>query len=301
MATLRIGRFAVETSNDDKILFPDDAIEKRGLVDYYAAVAEAMLPHVRERPLMLERAPDGLEGAAFYQKHVDEPLPEFVDSRVVPKKNGRVRHVVANDPAALVYLANLAVIAFHVWLSRASALRKPDRLVFDLDPALDDFREVRRVAVELRELLEELGLAPFVQTTGSRGLHVWCPLRPEHGFDAVRDFAWRVGHLLVLRAPDRRTLEPRKDRRQGRLYIDVLRNGYAQTVVAPYSVRARAGAGVATPLAWEELDKTRRSDQYTLKSVPKRLEQLGDPWKHMQRHARSLDEPLRALSDLEKR
>jgi bifunctional non-homologous end joining protein LigD len=290
---IRAGRRTVEISRHDKPLFPC-GITKGDLARYYVAVARAMVPHVRDRPLNLERYPDGIGGARIIQQRVAEHFPSWINRVTVPKQGGTVTHVVACDAATLAYLANQACVTLHAWLSRADRLDRPDRLVFDLDPP-DGLADVRGAAQVVGALLRELGLEPFVMATGSRGFHVTVPLRRSAGFDTVRAFARDVGRLAVARDP-RLTLEQRRAARGGRIFVDVMRNAYAHTAVAPYSVRARPGAPVATPLRWDELSHPgTRPDSWTLRTVPERLEREGDPWAGMASSARSLGEPRRRL------
>jgi bifunctional non-homologous end joining protein LigD len=255
---VRAGRRTVEVHRPDKVLFPggDDAKEytKADLVDYYMAVAPFMLPHLRGRPLMLERHPDGIDGPRFMQKNVSDSSPEWIHRVEVPKQGGTVVHPVCDDTATLVHLADQASVTLHRWLSRVGRVEYPDRMVFDLDPSVDDFARVRETALYLGELLDTLRLPSAPMTTGSRGLHIVVPLSGHHGFDEVREFARGVAEVLAAAHPDRLTTAARKKERGDRLYLDVQRNAYAQTAVAPYSVRAAPGAPVAVPLAWDQLD-----------------------------------------------
>ena len=298
-ARVRAGRRRVELTNPGKVLFPDDGITKADLVDYYVAVAPAMVPHTRGRPAMLHRFPDGIRRFGFYQKDVSGHFPDWVPRVEVAKKGGTVVHPCADDAASLAYLAGQGTVAFHVWTSRADRLDRPDQLIFDLDPSGGEWEAVVETAVVLRELLDDLGLAAYVKTTGSRGLHVVSPLRRDAGFDEVRAFARDVARVVVRLDPDRLTVEARKRDRGGRVYVDVLRNGYAQTAVAPYSVRALSGAPVAAPLDWAELDDPGFGPQrWTIADMAQRLAAGGDPWAGMSRHARSLGRPRRRLDRL---
>jgi bifunctional non-homologous end joining protein LigD len=205
-----------------------------------------MIPYLRDRPLVMERYPDGITGQGVVQKNVPSYFPEWVSRAEVPKQHGgSLCQVVGDKTATIVYLANQGCIELHVFLSALGALDRPDQLVFDLDPPDQaHFGEVRRTAFDLRELLEgELGLTAYVKTTGGKGLHVHVPLRPADDFDSVRGFAREIADLLVSRSPERLTTEQRKENRGQRLYLDLMRNGYAQMVVAPYAVRQAAGAG----------------------------------------------------------
>jgi len=256
---VRAGRRTVRVHRADKVLFPGegDAKEytKGDLVDYYRAAAPFMLPHLRGRPLMLERHPDGVvDGPRFMQKNTPENCPEWITRVEEPKEGGTVRHTVCDDLATLVYLADQAAVTLHRWLSRVGHEDRPDRMVFDLDPAGDDFAAVREAAVLLGELLDELRLPSALMTTGSRGLHIVVPLNGRHDFGEVRAFARDTAGLLAEAHPDRLTTAVRKKERGDRLYLDIGRNAYAQTAVAPLTVRARPGAPVATPIAWDQLD-----------------------------------------------
>src|SRR5918996_4232777 len=194
---IRVGKRAITISRRDKVLFPDDGITKGDLVEFYAAIAPKMVPYTRDRPLTLERYPDGLKGERIFQKNASKYFPEWIPRGEVRKKDGAVTHVLANDAATIAYLANQAVITHHVWLSTMKQLHRPDQLIFDLDPSSDDFDQVRETALGLRDLLGDLGLVPFVKTTGSRGLHVVVPLRPSETYDAVWDFAHAVAERMV--------------------------------------------------------------------------------------------------------
>jgi bifunctional non-homologous end joining protein LigD len=292
----------VQLSHLDKLFFPDDGITKGDLVSYYREMATPILGYLRDRPLVLDRYPDGIAGQRIVQKNAGKHFPDWIRTTEVGKQGGSVCHVVADRPDTLVYLANQAAIELHVFLSRVAALDRPDQLVFDLDPPSGyQFGDVCRHAVRLRGLLEdELGLTSYVKTTGGRGLHVHVPLRPEDDFDTVRGFARDAGRLLAGRYPDELTLEQRKEQRGERLYLDIMRNAYAQTVVAPYSVRARPGATVATPVEWSEVaDGGLRPQQFTLRSIAARLERTPDPWAAMARHRRGLGAARRRLAALE--
>jgi bifunctional non-homologous end joining protein LigD len=278
------------------VLFPADGITKVELAAYYRDIGPAMLPHVRHRPLMLERYPDGIERHRIVQKEVPGHFPDWIDRVAVPKKGGTVTHAMADDVGSLVYLANQACIALHTWLCRADKLDRPDQVIIDLDPPADEFAPAVTGARILREVFGELGLVPFVKTTGSRGLHVVVPITRSASTGEVRAFAWDVAAVLVARDPEAFTVEARKAPREGRLYVDVLRNGWAQNAVAPYSVRPLPGAPVAAPLRWEELDEDAfHPRMHTLRTAVSRVEQSGDPWAGMARSARSLREPRRRL------
>lgn len=286
---VRIGRRKVTITNPDKVIFPDDGITKRDLVRYYRRISPRILPHLRGRPLAMERYPDGIDQPGFFQKAAAAYYPDWIRTVTVRKVGGTVRHVLCDDAATLVYLANLACVTPHVWLSRIPRLDYPDQMVFDLDPSGESFEPVRRTAQSLKELLDRLGVPAYVKTTGSRGLHVAVPLRRRERFDAVRAVARELAKVVVSQEPGQRTLEQRKRMRRGRVFVDTNRNGYAQTVAPAYAVRARPGAPVSVPLQWNELrDENLRPNGVTIRSVFDRLAEAGDPWMEFRRSAVSL-------------
>lgn len=299
-------RIEVEVTHPDRVLFPDDGITKGDLVGYYTEIAPTMLPHLKGRPLMLQRFPRGIGEHGFVQKDFEGALPDWMSWVEVEKQDGSLVHAVADRTETIEWLANQDCITPHVWLSQRGRLDHPDRMIFDLDPAGDaDFSAVRASAYTLAEVLDGLGLVAYVQVTGSRGLHVVVPLDADADFDAVRQFAREVAELVIADDPGQRTLEARKDQRGDRVYFDVMRNAYAQTAVAPYAVRARPGAPVATPVEWAELDEAAmRPDLFAMRDVAKRVADHGDPWANLRRHARSLSRPedkLRRMSNTARR
>ena len=296
--TIEAGRREVEISRPDKPLFPS-GITKADLAGYYERIAATMLHHISGRPLNLERYPDGIERQRIMQQRASDYFPSWIGRAEVPGRDHPVVHVVATEPATLVYLAGQACVTLHQWLSRRDRLDRPDRLVIDLDPARQKPAEVRRAARIFGALLREVGLEPRVMTTGSRGYHVVVALERRAGFDEVRGFARELARLAASREPGLFTNEQRKAKREGKILIDIQRNAYAHTSVAPYAVRARPDAPVATPLHWEELDDSAtRADRWTVASVPKRLERDGDPWAEIARHAQTLGRARKRLANL---
>ena len=276
---VRVDGREIEISRPEKVLFPADGITKGDLVEYYARIAPRMLPHLRDRPLTLERYPNGINTKRFFQKEVSSYFPKWIRTATVPKVGGTVTHVICNDTATLVYLANQACVTPHIFLSRADKPDTPDQLVFDLDPQGDEFDVVKTTALDFKQLLDELELPAYVKTTGSRGLHVVVPLRRKETYDVVRSFGRELAAIIVGRAPHSRTMEQLKANRGNRVFIDTNRNGYAQLVAPAYAVRARQGAPVSVPLAWGELKKKNlQSDSYTIRTVFARLDKADDPW-----------------------
>ncbi|MDW5597167.1 non-homologous end-joining DNA ligase [Conexibacter stalactiti] len=299
-AAIRLDGRVVEISKPDKALFPS-GVTKLDLARHYERVAEVMLPHVTERPLNLQRFPDGVSNGGIFQRQKPDYFPDWIDSAQTPKQGGDpVTHVVAADAATLVYLANQAAVTLHAWTSRRDRLDRPDRLIVDLDPSGGSAEDVRQAALAFGAILrDELELPPFALATGSRGYHVVVPLQRRHDHDEVRAFARDLGRLAVARDPERLTLEQRKAKRGGRILVDVQRNAYAHTAVAPYSVRALPAATVATPLRWEELDDpATRPDRWSIRSLPARLARGGDPWASIDDDAHALGAARRALDAL---
>lgn len=271
----------VKLSHLDKVMFPQDEITKGDLIEHYRAVADRMLPHLHDRPLAVARYPDGIDASSFFQQAAPAHTPSWVKTATVPKEDGRISHILCQDERTLIYLANQAAITLHSWLARIDRPDRPDQLLFDLDPSGADFGEARRAALDLHELLEDLGLPSLVKTTGGRGMHVSVPVMRRYDADELRDFARSIAAVLTRRAPDRYTSEIRKNKREGRLFLDVTRNAYAQLAVVPYTVRAVPDARVATPLHWRELeDETLLPSRFTLRTMPERLAD-ADPWSRL--------------------
>jgi bifunctional non-homologous end joining protein LigD len=285
---LTVARHHIRITHADRIVFPQPNLTKLDIAHHYERVAPLMLPYVRDRPLALQAYPDGIEGDGYFMKAVPKYFPDWVKRVTVDKKGGTITHALAQDAATLVYLAGQNVVTIHTWLSRADKPHQPDRLTLDFDPSGGGFTEVRAAARAAGERLRDLGLATYAMTTGSRGVHVVCPLRRGPGFDEVHAFARALAEKMVAEDPDHLTLEWHKADRGKRIYVDVNRIQYAQHAVAPYAVRPRPTAPVAVPLHWDELqDPTLRPDRWTVENIGPRLDE-GDPWEGMMRHAHAL-------------
>ena len=299
MAARRYGRYTVETSNERKVLFPDIGLTKGGLIEYYESVSEHFVRHAAQRPLTMHRFPDGIGKDGFFQKQIGDYFPDWIHRARIHTGKGEQRQVLCDNKATLAYLANQACVTAHLFSSRADRLDVPDRMIVDLDPPDDDFAAVRQAAFRCRDLFDELDLPTFVKTTGSRGLHVVVPLRRRDGFENVREFARAFASLLASRFPDALTTEQRKDKRRGRIFLDVGRNAYGQTAVAPYSVRAIEGAPVATPIDWNELEgRSLNAQTFNVRNVARRLERSGDAGRRMARSAQSLSRARRRLDSM---
>jgi bifunctional non-homologous end joining protein LigD len=284
-------------SHPEKILFPADGITKGDLAAYYEAIAPVMLPHLRRRPITMERYHRGIGAQGFFQKDVSKGFPEWLKRVEVPKHGGTVHHPIANDTRSLLWLANQNSITIHVWPSRAPKLYYPDVCVFDLDPADDGEPDVlRAAALNLRNLLDELGLPSWIKTTGSKGFHIAVPLDGKSGFDTVARFAHQVGRMLVERDPDHLTQEFHKVDRAGRILVDTGRNGYSATFAATYTVRARPGAPVSAPCTWDEVESGEvHPKSFTLRNMEQRIADVGDLWSGLLKSKRSLARAIGAL------
>ncbi|WP_051704518.1 non-homologous end-joining DNA ligase [Glycomyces sp. NRRL B-16210] len=284
--TIGVGGHDIEVSRLGKELFPGDGLTKGDLIEHYRAVADAMVPHLAGRPLTMRRFPDGIGADGFFQKDASDHFPDWIPTvEVALRGGGAVRHVLADEPAVLVYLANQATVEFHVWLSTVADLERPDRLVIDIDPpGGTEAATLHGVARRLRECCEAIGLTAFVQATGGRGYHVVAPLDRSEDFDAVRELAAGIAERLAADDPDLLTTAQRKERRGDRIFLDTGRNAYGQTFIAPYSLRARPGAAVATPLDWGELGRSTPGG-HTAATIRRRLAQKADPWAGIDEHA----------------
>jgi bifunctional non-homologous end joining protein LigD len=280
----------VELTNTEKVFFPETGITKGDLIAYYEKIADHILPFLKDRPLMMQRFPDGIRADGFYQKEAGDYFPDRIRTHRVKKEGGEVNHVVCNDAFSLIYLVNQGTVVFHPWLSRIDAIHRPDKLIIDLDPPGNDFEIVRQVGLMIFDFFDRHGITIFIMTTGSKGIHLMIPLDGKSDFDAVRAVATSLADRMVDEHGDVLTLELRKEKRNGKLFFDIKRNAYGQTAVAPYSVRPIEGAPVATPIDRDEL--ARRSldaRSYTIKNVLRRLSQKKDPWSGYKRHAIGLD------------
>jgi bifunctional non-homologous end joining protein LigD len=277
-ATSRQQKSRVALSNPDRLLYPKDKITKSEVADYYAAVAEPLLRALRDRPLALVHWNQGIDKPKWFQQDASATAEEWMRLVETPArtKAGAVKHLVADSPDALRWLAQHAVLEIHAWHSRAQSLTQPDWVVFDLDPAegrgIEDAVEVAEI---LRGMFDRLGLPSTPKTSGKRGLHVYLPLAKGHSYDDAQNFALDVGETVAKQLKSV-TLERSRSRRDGRLYFDCLQNAYAKTVIAPYSLRGVAGAPVATPLRWSEVRPGLDPASFNLRTLPARLREVGD-------------------------
>jgi bifunctional non-homologous end joining protein LigD len=284
---MKINGHHIEISNRDKVFFPEAGITKGNIIDYYAEIADIMVPHLEKYGVTMQRFPDGLKGKGFFNKNTPDYFPGWIKTFKFPKaEGGSFQAPVIDSKATLVFMADQAVLTPHWFLAPYNSLNHPDKMVYDLDPpqGTEDFDKVRKAARDLHGVLEELEIKSWIQTTGSKGFHVMVALDGSSKFDEVREFARDVALVLVRRGEDTYTLEERKKKRKGRIFLDIMRNSYGATTVAPYSVRARKGATIATPIAWDELNEGASPRDWKVENIMKRMAQKNDPWSGMMQH-----------------
>ena len=287
----------VRVTHPDRVVYKEPRTTKRGLVDYYRAVAKLMLPHVVNRPLSIVRCPQGAHGECFFQKHASPGFPEAFRPIFISEKEAKGEYLYIEDEKGLIAAVQMGVLELHIWGAHIETLEKPDRLVFDLDPAEDvPFALVKEAARHMRARLKAIGLASFPMATGGKGLHVVVPLVPKHGWDDMKAFAEAMARTFAAEEPDRYLAEASKARRKGKIYVDYLRNGRGATAIAPYSTRARAGAPVAWPLSWSEVAKLESAHEVTVANAASILmKRRSDPWRGYFDVRQSL--PLEALAE----
>lgn len=290
----------IKITKEHKVLFPESGITKNDLVLYYDRIANYILPYLKNRPLTMQRFPEGINKKGFFQKHIPVYFPDWITTARIEKVGGWVEHVVCNTKETLLYLVEQDVITFHIPLSTLNCIELPDKLVFDLDPPKGNFKLAVKAAKILRNLLEnELGFKTFIMTSGSKGLHIVAPLLQKDNFEKVHDFAMKISQYICGKYPNDFTTAIRKNKRQGKLYVDFLRNSYAQTSVSPFSVRAIENAPVATPISWSELDdKSLHPQLYTIENIFHRLKIKQDPWQAFKTNAKGISAAKKKLDEL---
>ena len=257
---MKIGN--VEISHPEKILFPKKEISKGQMAKYYESIADKMLPYLKDRPLSLVRYPSGIKKQGFFQKNAADYFPHYIKRVEIETEDGINTQVICNNKKSLVYLANQNTVEFHIWLSKKDKLRKPDKVVFDLDPPKNSFDRVKEGAGILKEYLSQKNFDPHLMTTGKNGLHVYYSIRRGKDFDDVKEEVREYAEELVQLHPELFTTKIRKNQREDKIFLDYLRNEYAQTSVCPYSLRANETAGIATPLEWKELEGLKAADAF---------------------------------------
>ena len=275
----------------DKVLWPQDGYTKGELINYYVEVAPYILPHLKGRPMVFTRYPDGIEKQSFYQKNAPPSLPEWVNTFTYYSSDSKrdINFILVEESATLVWLANQACIEVHPWLSRTASVDYPDFVIFDLDPSPgNSFEQVRTIALLTRRVLNELGLRSYIKTSGSQGLHVYLPVENEYSYEEIRDFGRSVAEIICTMQPDIATIERTVRKRGAKIYVDYLQNVKGKTLCSAYSVRPRDGATVSAPLCWDEVNDVKPSD-FTIKTILPRLQKLGELFAPVLTDRQSLD------------
>ena len=286
-------------SNLDKVYWPAEGYTKGDLLAYYGAIADVLLPHLRDRPLHLNRFPDGIDGKSFYQREVKEGSPAWVRTVPIRHDGTTVPHHVVDDRDQLLHVVNLGSIDLHPWLSRTGSLEAPDFAVLDLDPKQAPFAHVVRIARTAGKLLRGIGLRPLLKTSGKHGMHIYVPLQPGYSYDHSRMFTEAVARVLQRELPDIATVERLPDQRDGKVYLDFLQNRRSQTIVPPYAARPIRGASVSAPLEWDELEDAGLSPQrFTIQTMPQRVAERGDLFRKVLDDRQDLLPAIAALEDV---
>lgn len=265
----------------DKVYWPEDGYTKGDLVEYYRDMSPVILPYLRDRPMSMLRHPNGINGASFFQKDVSkQPPPKWVETVLVPSEEGKktIQYALCQNEQSLLYMANLGCIELNTWTAKKPQLDRPTFLVIDLDPEDIPFRRVVETALAVRKVMEDAGAACWCKTSGKRGLHISIPLGGKYDHDHSRQFAELVAMLVNQKLPATTSLERSPSKRQKRVYLDYLQNRSGQTLAAPYSVRPIARACVSTPLAWKEVNAKLDPSKFTIRTLAKRLDKVGDLW-----------------------
>jgi bifunctional non-homologous end joining protein LigD len=299
-----INGHTLKFTNLNKVFYPDDGYTKRDVLNYYAAIAGLILPHLKDRPLSLKRYPNGITKDYFFQKDVPESFAEWLRTELIDSEHnhGRINYVFADNPAGLLYLVNLGCIDQNPWMSRSPNLDNPDFILIDLDPQECPFEKIVDAALLVKSVLDEIGLTGYPKTTGGRGLHIYVPVEPVYSYQETRTFAEVIARLVFDRKPDLFTTPRSVSKRQtNRVYFDYLQNGKSKTIAAPYVLRAYRGAPVATPLAWSEVRHGLQPSQFHIGNVRPRFAEKGDLFAGVLKQPQRLEEALPKLEKLFRR
>ncbi|MFV8328019.1 non-homologous end-joining DNA ligase [Flavobacterium sp. ZS1P14] len=297
---LKMGKISLHLTNQNKLFFPDDGISKGDLVNYYNSVSALILPYLIDRPQSMNRFPNGIKGASFYQKDVDlKNIPSWLKTeKIYSKSNNKyIDYLLCNDKATLLYMANLGCIELNPWNSTIRKMDNPDWAVIDLDPAKNDFKEVVKTALTVKEIMDELESECYCKTSGATGLHIYIPLGAQYHYDSVKLFSELIANEVVKRLPEITSVTRPLGNRGNKIYIDFLQNRQGQTLASPYSVRPRPGATVSTPLEWGEVNEKLSPSQFTIKNVLQRFDKKGDLWKPVLGKGANLENIIKMISE----
>lgn len=289
----RVEEREIKLTNIDKLMWPEDGLTKAHLVRYYYGIAPYLLPHIRNRPLVMKRYPDGIYGEAFYQKECPAYAPEWVETYAVAHARKVINYIVCNDAATLVWLANQGCIEVHCWASRLEAVDCPDLAVMDFDPAEGvSFQDILKVARLFRRALKEFGLEGWPKTSGASGLHIFIPIKAVYPYQMVTKSMKFLAELVVKAYPEKATVERSVPKRKGKVYLDYLQNGRGKTMAFQYGLRPFAGAPVSTPLLWGEVDSGVEAQAFNINSIFPRLDKYGDLYGNLIENRQSLEQLL---------
>ncbi|MFP4025472.1 MAG: non-homologous end-joining DNA ligase [Thiohalospira sp.] len=297
---IKINDREISLSKTDKMFYPDSDITKADIIAYYRKIWRYIAPYATDRPLVMQRFPDGIKEQGFFQKKISDYFPNWIDTIKIKEKESKdeVEYVNCNKEETIVYLANQGSLVLHGWLSKKSNLNKPDKIVFDFDPSDNDFEKVKKGALLLKELLDQGNIHSYPLITGSKGIHVVIPLKEKDDFDDIRDVAKQIAGIVSKRDDKNFTTEISKNKRGKKVFIDYLRNSYGQTSILPYSLRAIESAPVAVPLDWDEIkDKELHPQKYNISNIFYRISQKQDPWREIKKNALDLMEIKHKLTD----
>lgn len=296
---LKVGETNLHLTNQNKIYFPGDSISKGDILNYYNEVSTLILPYLKDRPESMNRFPNGINGASFYQKDMDlEKIPSWLKTeKIYSESNDKyIDYLLCNDKATLLYMANLGCIEFNPWNSTIKKMDKPDWAVIDLDPAKNDFKEVVKTALTVKKIMDELETECYCKTSGATGLHIYIPLGNQYRYDTVKLFSELIANKVVERLPEIASITRPIGNRGNKIYIDFLQNRQGQTLASAYSVRPRPGATVSTPLEWGEVNEKLSPAKFTIKNVLKRFDKKGDLWKPVLGKGANLELILKKIS-----
>ncbi|MFI5201207.1 MAG: non-homologous end-joining DNA ligase [Candidatus Kapaibacterium sp.] len=297
-ATVVVDSVNVPFTNLDKVYWPDEGYTKFDLLKYYYSISGTILSYLKDRPLILKRYPNGIKGQMFYQHNLED-APEFVDIyESTEGETGKIVHnPIANNLAALLYIVNLGTITQNPWFSRVQSISKPDYFAFDLDPGDDaTFEQVKRVALEVKKVLDEVGLAGYPKTSGSTGIHIYVPIKAEVTYSDIVPFAKKLATMVAERNPKDATVRRMvRDRKGSQVYVDYLQNIEGKSLASPYSVREKPRAMVSAPLEWKEITAKLSLEQFTMETMPARIKKKGDLFADVLKKRQSLKPAMKKI------
>jgi len=288
----------VTLTNQDKIYWPDEGITKGDLINYYSTISAYILPYLKGRPQSLRRNPNGIADKGFFHKDAGQEAPDWVETITIPSESADkdIEYILCNNKASLLYLNNLGCIELNPWNSKISNLYNPDYMVIDLDPSeKNTFEQIIDAALVVKDILDKAGVNAYCKTSGSRGLHIYVPLKAQYEYDRVREFAEIVATRTQEQLPDTTTMERPLNKRKGRIYLDYLQNKKGQTLASVYSVRPKPGATVSTPLLWKEVKYGLHPSQFNIFNIGKRLDKHGDLFAGVLKEKTNIEKCIKAL------